>query len=164
MKRVARVTALALALIQPVKSWSNGRVHRVPLQLDRKRCRSVSYTSDWARRTVPCCKLERLPHRALRHVVPFQPTAENIVSSFGQTPTERHGRMVDTVALTGMVLWMGFFASRTPLGSLAWIVCAVTLVFQVIVEPILQAYRRSSEVWGGKSRRKRTRGALFSGR
>lgn len=164
-RQVAIAVVLVLTLIQSAEAWNGRSATRVPDPLCRTSCWNVKCASRVTRRRIaPFCSLERLPYRSLRRVAPLRPTADNMISSFGQTAAERHGRIVDALALTGMVFWMGFFASRTLLGPLAWICCGIFVVFQIFIGPLLEAFRRSSELWGGGEGRKKTRGALFIGR
>lgn len=162
MRRILAIVAFVLPLSLPARAWY-GKIFSSPGLRCARLHGNLRHTIS-VRRAVPSCKLQRLPYRDLRRVVPFRPTAENMISSYGQTSAELHRRVLDELALTALVFWLGYFASRTLLGHLAWMGCSLIVLLHVFVEPIIEAFHRSSEVWGGKAGRRRTRGALFSGR
>lgn len=140
-------------------SWSGSQ----PRQLPNRQQRAVPLT----------CELERLPRRTLQRVAPQHLTFNRgIAACLGQTSAgDRHGsRIVDSISLILVVWFVSFFASRTLLiafstsGSLAWRACGLTVFMRAVWAPLMETHKKSAELWGDRSVRNRTRGALFTGR
>lgn len=64
------------------------------------------------RRQVPTCKLDRLPVRTLKRVVPLRPTPEKYLAYFGQTPLDRRRKMINFLGGLFAFYWAAFFATR----------------------------------------------------
>lgn len=58
------------------------------------------------------CKLDRLPARTLKRVVPLRPTTEKYLAFFGQTPFERRRKMINMLGGLFAFYWAAFFATR----------------------------------------------------
>lgn len=63
-------------------------------------------------REAPTCKLQRLPARTLKRVVPLRPTAEKYLAFFGQTPFDRRRKMINFLGGLFAFYWAAFFATR----------------------------------------------------
>lgn len=63
-------------------------------------------------RHVLTCKLDRLPARTLKRVVPLRPTTEKYLAFFGQTPFERRRKMINFLGGLFVTYWAAFFATR----------------------------------------------------
>lgn len=135
------------------------------IRCDTRHCRRATSGSG-ADRHVPTCKLERLPRRTLRRIVPLRPTTDKWLAHFGQTATERRRKVVDGVVVAFMIYWTAFFASRTLMGPLAWRASCFAVLVQAFLRPAVESYNRALELWGEGDRvaRSKTKGALFTGR
>lgn len=129
-------------------------------------CRVASTFRKSSTRLVPTCKLEKLPRRTLQRVVPLRPTIERWMAHYGQTSTERQRRLVDGLGTAFVLYWIAFFASRTLMGPFTWQVSSALVLLQAFIWPLIESYRHGLEIWGegGKVARRKTRGALFTGR
>ncbi|CAM9205096.1 unnamed protein product [Ascophyllum nodosum] len=123
-------------------------------------------TSTCRNRLVPTCELERLPRQTLKRLVPICPTMEKWLAHYGQTATERQRRVVNGIGTSFVLYWLAFFASRTLIGPFAWRVSSILVFLQAFLWPVLESFRHTLELWGEGSRveRRRTKGALFTGR
>ncbi|CBN75105.1 conserved unknown protein [Ectocarpus siliculosus] len=130
---------------------------------------------DWRdrRRQVPTCKLDRLPVRTLKRVVPLRPTPEKYLAHFGQTPLDRRRKMVNVLGGLFAFYWAAFFATRNVyvlgpggINAIAWRGSCLAVFLQTFLRPVVGSYNRALELWGAGSReaRRKTKGALFTGR
>ncbi|CAM9624377.1 unnamed protein product [Ectocarpus sp. 13 AM-2016] len=125
------------------------------------------------RRQVPTCKLDRLPVRTLKRVVPLRPTPEKYLAHFGQTPLDRRRKMVNFLGGLFAFYWAAFFATRNVyvlgpggINAIAWRGSCLAVFLQTFVRPVVGSYNRALELWGAGSKeaRRKTKGALFTGR
>lgn len=153
-----------LSLAVGGRSWGDSCVSHVRRRAPTTRTTATGTTH--LRRHAPTCKLERLPHRTLKRVVPLRPTSDKYLAHFGQTARERRRKVVDTLAVALIAGWCCVFVSKTLLGPLAWRASFFMVFLQAFLRPMVESYRRASELWGagGKQARNKTKGALFTGR
>ncbi|CAB1116356.1 unnamed protein product [Ectocarpus sp. CCAP 1310/34] len=125
------------------------------------------------RRQVPTCRLDRLPVRTLKRVVPLRPTPEKYLAHFGQTPLDRRRKMVNFLGGLFAFYWAAFFATRNVyvlgpggINAIAWRGSCLAVFLQTFLRPVVGSYNRALELWGSGSReeRRKTKGALFTGR
>ncbi|CAM9383740.1 unnamed protein product [Pylaiella littoralis] len=124
-------------------------------------------------RDVPTCKLDRLPARTLKRVVPLRPTTERYLAFFGQTPIDRTRKMINLMGALFAFYWAAFFATRNVyvlgpggVNAIAWRGSCLAVFYQTILRPMLGSYNRTLELWGAGSKeaRRKIKGALFTGR
>lgn len=172
-KACARKTAmvtLALAVGgHHVRGWTNFIIRTTQDPVSRCMsypCRVTSTFRKSSTRLVPTCKLEKLPRRTLQRVVPLRPTLERWMAHYGQTSAERQRRLVNGLGTAFVLYWVAFFASRTLMGWFTWQVSSALVLLQAFLWPLIESYRHVLEIWGdgGKPARRKTRGALFTGR
>eukprot|EP00903_Cladosiphon_okamuranus_P007010 g6820.t1 len=125
------------------------------------------------RRQVLTCKLDRLPARTLKRVVPLRPTTERYLAFFGQTPFDRRRKMINMLGGMFAFYWAAFFATRNVyvlgpggVNAIAWRGSCLAVFLQTFLRPMLGSYNRALELWGtgSKEARRKTKGALFTGR